>query len=102
LVSLSGCTDPDGDPVTITIVSVFQDEPVGSQPDAILHSSSVDLRAERAGNGDGRVYHITYTASDGQGGTCTGEVLIGVVPHDQSGNLAPIDGGALYDSTIAQ
>jgi VCBS repeat-containing protein len=102
LVTLSGCTDPEGDPVTITIVSVFQDEPVGPQPDAIIHGSSVDLRAERAGNGDGRVYHITYAASDGQGGTSTGEVLIGVVPHDQSGNLEPIDGGALYDSTIAQ
>jgi CSLREA domain-containing protein len=102
LVTLSGATDPEGDPVTITIVSVFQDEPVGPQPDAIIYGSSADIRAERDGFGDGRVYHITYMASDGQGGTCNKEVLLGVVPHDQSGNLEPIDQGPLYDSTIAQ
>jgi hypothetical protein len=39
---------------------------------------------------------------DANGSSCSGEVLLGVVPHDQGNNLAPIDGGALYDSTVPQ
>ena len=39
------------------------------------------LRAERQGNGDGRVYRITYTAMDGSGNTATAVVTV-VVPHD--------------------
>ena len=37
-------------------------------------------------------------AADGQGGTCTGEVSVGV---PRSEDVAPVDGGALYDSTLA-
>jgi hypothetical protein len=48
--------------------------------------------------GDGRVYHIAFTASDGDGASCTGEVTVGV-PHDKGGHATPIDGGPLYDST---
>jgi len=58
------------------------------------------LRSERDGNGDGRVYHLYFTVTDGVGGSCTGEKVIGVVAHDQSGSLGPIDGGPLYDSTL--
>jgi hypothetical protein len=36
------------------------------------------LRAERAGAGDGRVYALSVTATDGQGGACTGKVGVGV------------------------
>jgi hypothetical protein len=43
------------------------------------------------------VYHIAFTASDGVGGTCDGVVQVSV-PHDVKD--APIDNGALYDSTI--
>jgi uncharacterized repeat protein (TIGR01451 family) len=100
LVTLSGATDPDGDPVTLTITSVTQDEPVANPfaPDAMLGSSSntVWLRSERDGSGDGRVYRIAFTASDGRGGTCTGMVTVGV-PHDQSSDEA-IDSLAVYDS----
>ena len=57
------------------------------------------VRAERSGTkkmgGNGRVYQIGFIADDGNGGACSGEVLVGV-PHDQ--NTAPIDDGALYDS----
>jgi hypothetical protein len=49
------------------------------------------------GNGDGRVYHIFFTADDGNGGVTAGEVTVDV-PHDQRGAPA-VDGGALYDST---
>ena len=56
--------------------------------------------AERMGNGDGRFYHIFFTASDGNGGSCSGEVLV-VVPRNRGVRNEPVDGGALYDSTEA-
>jgi hypothetical protein len=107
-VNLLGVTDPDGDPVTITIDSIFQDEPVDSfgdgrfSPDgAGVGAATAELRAERSGTkkvpGNGRVYHIGFTAKDGNGGACSGEVPVGV-PHNR--NVDPIDGGALYDSTM--
>ena len=55
------------------------------------------VRAERDGNGDGRVYHISFTAT-GSSGSCTGSVTVGV-PHDQ-GHGGPVDQGALYNSTL--
>jgi len=40
------------------------------------------LRAERAGNGDGRVYTITYTATDASGNRVIGTAIV-IVPHDK-------------------
>jgi len=107
-IDILGVTDPDGDPVAITIDGIFQDEPVDTfgdgnfTPDGLgIGTSTAQVRAERAGAkkvpGNGRVYHIFFTADDGLGGTCTDEVLVGV-PHDV--NDTPIDDGALFDSTI--
>ena len=68
---VSGATDPDGDPVTHTITGVTQDEPLNGQGDGDTspdardvpgHADQVNLRAERSGNGDGRVYR---TRGDG-------------------------------------
>jgi len=88
-VTVVGVTDPDGDPVTTTILSVFQDEPTQSQgdgntcPDARgIGTSTAQVRAERSGSGDGRVYHIRFEAADGRGGSCSGTVTV-CVPHDQ-------------------
>lgn len=106
-IGITGVTDPDGDPITITATSVRQDEIVkgnglgsgNTDPDATLIPLAV--RAERNGNpktpGNGRVYHIGFTASDGHGGTCTGTALV-CVPHDQRPTGVCIDGGPLYDS----
>ncbi|MCK5204395.1 MAG: hypothetical protein KAR15_11005, partial [Desulfobacterales bacterium] len=130
------------DDVTITIDSIFQDEPVATNgngrytPDgrgvgsskawvrAERESSSwwswLWKRAERSGSkkvpGNGRVYHIDFTADDGNGDTCSGEVLVGV-PHDRGKYYRgkhrrgkhykaeyqefPVDDGALYDSTVS-
>ena len=46
--------------------------------------------------GNGRVYHVGFTADDRWGGTCSGKVLVGV-PHDVKDS--PVDDGALYYST---
>ena len=106
-VQVLGVTDPDGDPVTITITGIRQDEPVNTFGDGSftpdgkgVGTSALELRAERAGTakvpGNGRVYHVFFTASDGRGGECSGEVQV-TVPHDM--NKPALDGGALYDST---
>jgi hypothetical protein len=96
LVTISGATDPDGDPVTLTITGITQDEPVNAPgsgntaPDAFLvpgHPDQAQIRAERAGPGDGRVYRIAFTATDGRGGTCTGVVTV-QVPKSNNGTPA--------------
>ena len=103
-VQVIGVTDADDDQTTITITAIYQDEPVGrgsNSPDgAGVGTDTAYVRAERDGNGNGRVYHIYFTADDGMGGTCTGEIMVPIVSHDQSGDVAAIDGGPLYDSTI--
>ena len=100
-VNILGVTDPDGDPVTIIIDSIHQDEPVGKEPDGMgIGTSTAQVRSERSGKGNGRVYEISFTSEDGQGGSCTGVVYISV-PHDQSG-MPAIDDGPLYDSTTAE
>ena len=93
-------TDADQNALTTTITGVTQDEPVGATcPDAMgVGTSSVKLRSERLGNGDGRVYHVAFTASDGRGGRCSGTVTV-CVPHDQGRGRACGDQGALFDST---
>ncbi len=100
-ITLQGITDPDGDPVTITVNTIRQDEPVGrgnSAPDGKgVGVAIAELRAERLGNANGQVYHIGFTASDNQGASCTGLVAINV-PHDQAQPVG--DGGPLYDSTV--
>ncbi len=102
-INILGVSDQDGDPVTITITSIYQDEPVGTgsdSPDGFgVGTSTAIVRSEREGTGDGRVYHIYFTASDGKGGTCNDQVRVGV-SDNQGGGLDPIDGGPLYDSTI--
>lgn len=106
-VSVLGVTDPDGDPITITIDSIYQDEPVDTFGDGTfvpdgqgVGTATAEVRAERSGNpnvpGNGRVYHIGFTAEDGLGGMCSGELAVGV-PHDNKDT--PVDDGALYDST---
>jgi hypothetical protein len=42
---------------------------------------SILLRAERLGKGDGRIYSITYSATDDSGNLATGESTV-TVPHD--------------------
>jgi N-acetylneuraminic acid mutarotase len=104
-VSILGVTDPDGDPVTVTITSVTQDEPLNDLgdgntcPDATgVGSAVVNVRSERSGLDDGRVYHLNFTASDGRGGQCTGSSGL-CVPHDQRPGHVCGDQGPLYDST---
>ena len=109
-ITLQGATDADGDALTITVTSIFQDEPINgiadgdTAPDGSgIGTATANVRSERAGSpkvpGNGRVYHIAFSVSDGRGGTCTvPDAKVGV-PHDQSPQRrTPVDGGALYNS----
>ncbi|HEX6160959.1 MAG TPA: hypothetical protein VF111_12385, partial [Thermoanaerobaculia bacterium] len=105
-VEVEGVTDPDGDPVTITIDGIQQDEEVGANgsgstcPDGGGVGTSVAmLRAERSGDSDGRIYQIFFTATDGRGGSSQGSVTV-CVPHDNSKDSPCVDSGVRFDSTV--
>ena len=105
-IAINGVTDPDGDPVTITISSIRQDEAVNATgdgntcPDAGgVGTSTALLRAERSGTGDGRIYEIGFTASDGRGGVSSGSVRV-CVPRDQGQAQVCTDSGLRIDSTV--
>jgi uncharacterized repeat protein (TIGR01451 family) len=106
-ITLSGATDADGDPLTWMVSGVTQDEPTNglgdgdTAIDAFLGiGNTLQVRAERSGLGDGRVYRIAFSVSDGRGGSCTGTATVGV-PHDQSpANRTPIDSGPVYNSLV--
>lgn len=108
-IEILGVTDPDGDEVTIAIIGVTSDEPTSSRdgkltschaPDAYgLGNGTAYLRAERLDTGNGRVYEITFLASDGRGGEAIGTVSV-YVPHDcgKRGSVC-VDDGQGYDAT---
>ena len=102
-VTVSGVTDPDGDQVALAITGVTQDEPLlgtgsgDTSPDAVLVSgATVKVRAERAGNGDGRVYRIGFTATDSRDAVCSAVVVVSV-PKNNNGSSA-IDSGLIVNS----
>lgn len=104
-VVIQGVQDPDNDPVTVRVTDITQDEPVNglgdgdTSPDGFgVGTGEAQVRKERSGTGNGRVYAISFEASDGREGLCTGAVSIGV-PHDQSGGSVPIGDGQAFDST---
>ena len=102
-VAIGGTTDAEGDALTLAITSIRQSR-AGRQGQLGCrrqgHRRAGDywsIRGQKLGGGDGRVDHVSFTASDGHGGACTGVVRV-TVPHDQA--KSPVDGGPLYDSTV--
>ncbi len=106
-VDIFGVANTEGGPVNLTIERIRQDEPLikgldRTCPDGIGVGTSVaKVRNEREGTaqapGDGRVYHISFTATDGAGDSCKGEVQV-CVPYSQGGQC--VDEGALFKSTV--
>jgi hypothetical protein len=89
---LAGGCSPGGPPVAARVIEVRSDEPEDAQgngdgatlDDIVIECPDVVLlRAERAGNGDGRVYTITYEVL-GPGGPQRVDCKV-AVPHDQAG-----------------
>lgn len=85
----------------VRITRASSDEPDnsggdGSTTDDIVIAAdckSLKLRSERTGNGNGRVYTVTFKVTDASGnvGTATAKVT---VPHSQNGSAAVDDGPA--------
>lgn len=104
-IQIVGVTDPDGDPVTITVTGIRQDESVSelisgllTAPDGFgVGTSSPQVRAERPLLllSNGRVYHIYFDASDGNGGSCSGDVTVKVPLI-----FPAVDNGPSFDSTV--
>ncbi len=108
LIEIGGVIDEDVNinEVALTISGVTQDEPVNglgdgdTSPDAVIQDEdpledAVLIRAERAGGGNGRVYLISFLASDGLE-SCTGAVTV-TVPHRRKS--VAVDDGQAFDST---
>src|SRR5690606_35457743 len=59
--------------ITWEITDVTSNEPENStgdgntEDDWLFNGHNLQLRAERKGNGDGRIYYVTITANDGNG-----------------------------------
>ncbi len=111
-VGVTGVTDPQGQPVTITIDGIAQDEPTDTYGDGTtcpdaggVGTDTAHLRAERSGTpkvpGDGRVYHLDFTATDPDGNACTGHVT-SCVPPDQGQGATCVDQGPIHDSLTCQ
>jgi len=102
-IDVLGVTNTQGEPAEITIIGITQDEPLNglgdsdTSPDGIgVGTSIVQVRAERSGTGNGRVYEISFIARDDSGAECVGSVNVSV-PHDKKEEA--IDDGQIYDST---
>jgi hypothetical protein len=73
----------------ISFVSISSNEPDNGIGDGntiddivIVNDFTFNLRAERSGTGSGRIYTVTYKATDISGNFATGTVTI-IVPHNQ-------------------
>lgn len=121
-ISIEGVFDPDGMMVEINITNITSDEPTDEfgdgnhTPDAYgIGTDVASLRAERSGTGDGemcnakhgngRVYMINFTASDGVDEDVEGNVTV-CVPHDNRKcdkcddyDCVCIDDGQKYNAT---
>jgi hypothetical protein len=97
--------DACGVPIDVSealVVEIRSDEPDDANGDGhTIHDirvtcpNLVDLRAERMGGGNGRVYTIVYriVAENGVGAEAEGRVI---VPHDSSGKTVIDDGDHVY------
>ena len=100
-IGFAGATDPDGDSLTYAVTGVRQDEALLGEgsgnfaPDARRTGGALELRSERAGQGDGRVYTVSLSVSDGRGGSCTATAAV-TVRHDQA--HAAVKSAPSYDS----
>jgi DNA/RNA endonuclease G (NUC1) len=82
---------------SVVITKVTSDEGNASSNDILIAADcrSVQLRADRDGNGDGRVYTITFRVADAAGNTQTLTRQV-IVPHDQGNGDVAIDSGTAY------
>ena len=88
-----------GKPVDLTVDGIWQDEAVGAEADGVIDGKQVWLRAERDEDGDGRVYHVAFSASYRDGTSCAHDVLV-TVPLHRGAAGGVHDDGPLDKSTL--
>lgn len=99
VASASDACDPSVNIDSVQIASVSSDEPEngigdGNTTDDIVIAGdckSVQLRSERMGSGNGRVYTITFKVTDASGNVSTATATV-TVPRSQNGSPAVDDG----------
>lgn len=99
VASASDLCDPSVDINSVRIAQVTSDEPDNSGGDGdtthdiviAADCKSVQLRAERMGGSNGRVYTITFKVTDSSGNSTTATAKV-VVDHSQNGSGAVDDG----------
>lgn len=100
--SASDLCDPGVSINSVRIAKVTSDEPNNSGGDGNTTNDiviapdckSVQLRSERMGGGNGRVYTITFEVKDASGNVSTATAKV-TVPHSQNGSPA-VDSGPQY------
>jgi hypothetical protein len=93
-VGLAVQLNNDADPSTHPSVQVYANDHANASDAANIAPDTLQLRAARQGNGQGRVYLIVATATDASGQTGF-DVCTVVVPHDQSaGSIAQVQAEA--------
>jgi cysteine-rich repeat protein len=104
LLRASGASDPDGHSLEVSALGITQDEAVNrggdgdSGPDgAGVGMRFVQIRQERSGLGNGRVYEIAFETKDSDGASCTGSLRVSV-PRSR-GSFPAVDDGQKFDST---
>ena len=93
----------DCEPVEVLLDSITSNEPddapgrsdgVTTDDVRAAHLAATDsrfeVRAERDGSGSGRIYYVTYRATDGAGNSSTSTTNI-FVPHDRGGKDEPLE-----------
>jgi hypothetical protein len=102
VASASDLCDPSVSLSSVVIAKVTSDEPENSLGDGntlndmviATDCKSVQLRSERKGDGDGRVYTITFKVTDSSGNSSTVTAKV-TVPKSQNGSPA-VDSGVQY------
>jgi hypothetical protein len=72
------------------LANIDSDDDLSPDAQTGMQSNNVFLRAERSETGDGRVYRVSFTGSDGLGGSCSGTVTVGV-PKNMGAGATPVD-----------
>jgi hypothetical protein len=99
VASASDLCDPSVNINSVRIAQVTSDEPDNSGGDGntthdiviAADCKSVQLRAERMGGSNGRVYTITFKVTDASGNSSTATAKV-IVDHSQNGSAAVDDG----------
>ncbi len=101
-IRIGKVSDPDGDPLTVTVDEIYQDEPVSglgfgfTSPDGQgIGTNAAEVRSEYLAGGNGRQYRINFTAEDSIGSSCSGAAVVRVIKNKMDWDWI------IYDSTVS-